>query len=170
MSPGVTKARQKSLSDKLDITNNQLQASTSKVSQLGKRRRELESKVCELQKALNEKKDEFSDTAYIEILSKSEALPTSIFDLYAKKVKVCETNGNSIYIPKQAYSEDVKTFSLTLFSYSRKAYDYVRSKLENCLPSVSTIKKWLDKVDGSAGFSEQALQQLQLLVQEHKKR
>ena len=89
-------------------------------------------------------------------MSKSEALPTSIFDLYAKKVKVCETNGNSIYIPKQAYSEDVKTFSLTLFSYSRKAYDYVRSKLDNCRPSVSTIKKWLDKVDGSAGFSEQA--------------
>ena len=55
-----------------------------------------------------------------------------------------------------------------MFSYSKKSYEYVRETLEHALPSISTIRNWLNKVDGSPGLSSQAFQQLKKMVEEKK--
>ena len=53
-----------------------------------------------------------------------------------------------------------------LYSNSRKAYFYVRELFDDALPAESTIKLWLNKVDGSPGFNQQALDKIKQMVQE----
>ena len=137
------------------------------MSHLGKRTRKLENGLTELQDTLQEQKNLFSDSAFLDIMSKSYDLPREVFNCFASKLRLCDSdNGSTLFKPKKSYSDEIKTFSITLFSYSRKAYDFVREKFENCLPSVSAIKKWLNKEDGSAGFSEKALEQIKMKAQE----
>ena len=62
----------------------------------------------------------------------------------------------------------MQKFSLTLFSYSRKAYEYLRETMENCLPHPSTIIRWLRKIDGSPGLCDQSFKQLKGIVEEKK--
>ena len=69
-------------------------------------------------------------------------------------------------MPVKGYSEEIKQFSVTLFTYSKKAYEYVRESMDNCLPSVSTIQNWLNKVDSEPGFSQQALRKLEAMAAE----
>ena len=73
---------------------------------------------------------------------------------------------SGVYYPKQAYSDNIKKFAVTLFSYSKKAYEYVRDSLNGILPSISSIRRWLNKIDGSPGFNEQALNQLSFIVRQ----
>lgn len=56
------------------------------------------------------------------------------------------------------YSENIRCFALTLYFYSPKAYSYVRKKFgKQFLPHPSTMRKWYEVVDGSPGFSKEAL-------------
>ena len=55
---------------------------------------------------------------------------------------------------RNAYSEEVKTFSRTLNFYSNRGYEYVRSKLDKKLPHVSTLRRWYFSVNGLPGFNE----------------
>jgi hypothetical protein len=48
------------------------------------------------------------------------------------------------------YSDEIKTFALTVHYYSPKTYNYLRSKF--ILPSSRTIRKWLESVDCEPGF------------------
>ena len=57
------------------------------------------------------------------------------------------------------YTEDIKEFSLTLYFYSPKAYEYVRSIIP--LPNPSLIRKWSSSVDCEPGFLQEAFQSLQ---------
>ena len=66
------------------------------------------------------------------------------------------------------YHPTLKAFALTLQFYSTKAYEYVRKTFGLGLPSVSTIRRWLRSVDGSAGFNEEALLSLERKVNEAK--
>ena len=158
------------LFEKIDDLEYRLECANLKVKHLGNRKRKLENDLNELQDTLQEHKNQFSDAAFLDIMSKSYSLPAKIFECFSNKVRVCDSDaGSSSFYPKTSYSDEIKTFCLTLFSYSRKAYDFVRDKFENCLPSVSAIKKWLNKVDGSAGFSEKALNQIKLKVQDKEK-
>ena len=56
----------------------------------------------------------------------------------------------------------LKAFALTLDLqyYSSKAYEYVRETFSLGLPHLVTIRKWCSRVDGRAGFSEEALRSL----------
>lgn len=56
------------------------------------------------------------------------------------------------------YSDEVKKFALTLQFYSAKGYNFLRRYF--VLPHPSTIRTWASAVDGSAGFTEQAFNQL----------
>ena len=66
------------------------------------------------------------------------------------------------------YHPTLKVLALTLQFYSTKAYEYVRKTFGLGLPSVSTIRRWLRSVDGSAGFNEEALLSLERKVNEAK--
>lgn len=48
------------------------------------------------------------------------------------------------------YSALIKQFALTLFFYSPRAYNFVRSQL--CLPHDSMFRKWLSNTDIQPGF------------------
>lgn len=69
---------------------------------------------------------------------------------------------------RQKYSAKLRCFALTLNFYSAKAYAYVRAKFNNSLPHPATITKWLQSIDGSPGFTTEALQALTIKVQQAK--
>lgn len=55
------------------------------------------------------------------------------------------------------YTKDIRSFALTLHFYSPKAYKYVRETWKNMLPGISTLRSWYQNIDGSPGFTQQAL-------------
>lgn len=59
---------------------------------------------------------------------------------------------------------------MTLNFYSPKAYMYVREKFNNTLPHPSTISKWYRSINGSPGFTQEALNALSLKVLEAKEK
>ena len=92
---------------------------------LRKRKASLETNVIKLKEALKNVKSEFSEKAYRSICDQASGIPEKVFKLYENKVRVKETgNNNGIYYPKQPYCDEIRKFSLTLFSYSKKAYNY----------------------------------------------
>lgn len=67
---------------------------------------------------------------------------------------------------KGKYSPKLRSFALTLYFYSPKAYNYVRKTWNNLLPAPSTIRKWYQVVDGSPGFTQEALDAIALRSKE----
>ncbi|CAH1981442.1 unnamed protein product [Acanthoscelides obtectus] len=67
---------------------------------------------------------------------------------------------------KEKYSAEPRRFALTVHFYSKKAYNYVRTKLNKILPHTSTITKSYATVNGSPGFLTEALQALKIKVTE----
>lgn len=65
---------------------------------------------------------------------------------------------------------ELRRFALTLNFYSRKAYNYVRMKLNKILPHTSTLSKWYSTIDGSPGFLKEALEALKNKVCEAKEK
>ena len=143
-----------------------LNNSNRNVFNLRKRKLSLESKVTTLQNALREERSEFDDATYFSILAKADAIPYAVINSYATKLRKCEEK-KSVYIERN-YSEEIRKFAITLFSYSKRSYEYVRETMGKCLPAISTIRKWLDKVDGSPGFNNHALAKLREIVEQKK--
>lgn len=69
---------------------------------------------------------------------------------------------------ERTYSEDIRTFCLTLHYYSPRAYNYVRSKFNNHLPSITAIRNWYASVNASPGFENDALDILKKKANEFK--
>lgn len=55
------------------------------------------------------------------------------------------------------YDEQFRSFALTLHYYSPRAYEYVRSKFNLCLPHAKTITKWYGAINGKPGITLEAL-------------
>lgn len=66
---------------------------------------------------------------------------------------------------KRKYSLELRKFAITLNFFSPKAYDYVRTKFDTCLPHSSTIGKWLQTIDASPGFTSESFKTLEKHVQ-----
>lgn len=66
------------------------------------------------------------------------------------------------------YDESIRTFALTLHSFSPRAYNYVREKFNSNLPATCTIKKWYanSSANGEPGISKESLETLTKLVEE----
>jgi hypothetical protein len=62
------------------------------------------------------------------------------------------------------FSKRVMIFCLTLAGYSSKAYRYLRTVVNNCVPSQETLRKYRNKVDGSPGFSVAAFRMIERKV------
>lgn len=69
--------------------------------------------------------------------------------------QIMKSNKNGCIIRKK-YSAELRTFALTLNFYSTKAYNYARKTFQTCLPSIKTISKWYQTVDGKPGFTKEA--------------
>lgn len=54
------------------------------------------------------------------------------------------------------YPPELRAFALTLHYYSTAAYEYVRSKFNNALPSQCTLREWYKSVNGDPGFTSEA--------------
>lgn len=57
---------------------------------------------------------------------------------------------------QRQYSDDIKTFSLTVYFHSPAAYRFLRTRMT--LPHERTLARWLMKTDGSPGFTDASLQ------------
>lgn len=69
---------------------------------------------------------------------------------------------------QKTYSEDVRSFCLTLHYYSPRAYNYVRSKFENHLPSRCTMRNWYSSINAAPGFTTEAFDLLRKKANEYK--
>ena len=152
------------MSARMDALITNVESNKEQLKNLRKRKPKLENSVIKLQKSLEAIKDKVSDEVYYTLDSMAAGLPKDLLDSYTHKVKV--TTEGSTYYPGKSYSEEIRKFALTLYGYSKKSYNFVRESMDKCLPSESTIKNWLSKVDASAGFSTQALSQLKSIVKQ----
>lgn len=61
---------------------------------------------------------------------------------------------------QRSYDGDVRTFCLTLHFYSPRAYNYVREKFNNNLPSISAVRNWYASLNASPGFTSESFDAL----------
>jgi hypothetical protein len=69
-------------------------------------------------------------------------------------------------VKRKLYSNELRTFAVTLNFYSAKAYSYVRQHFDLCLPHESTIRRWYSAVKANTGFTEEAFKTLEIKVKE----
>ena len=67
------------------------------------------------------------------------------------------------------YSPELKSFALTLFLYSAKAYEFVMKTLNVALPSHSQIRRWYRKVAVDPGFTWPAFNALKVKAENAQK-
>jgi len=68
--------------------------------------------------------------------------------------------GMSKRLPKcRKYSPELRSFALTLHYYSPRAYKFVRSKFDTCLPHTKTICKWYKSIHIERDFIQNHLNQ-----------
>lgn len=72
--------------------------------------------------------------------------------------------------PREKYPAEVRRFCLGLFSYSARAYEYVRKSFHNHLPGTSTIKLWFANSDirGEEGIQDDQMERLRRIVEDFK--
>lgn len=56
------------------------------------------------------------------------------------------------------YAPELRRFALTLHYYSPRAYNYVRQKLNNCLPHAKTLSTWYTSIKGEPGINSESLE------------
>lgn len=71
---------------------------------------------------------------------------------------------------KEKYPKKVRHFCLGLYSYSVRAYEYVRMTFHNHLPGINTIKCWFSNSDirGEEGIQEDQMNRLRKTAEEFK--
>lgn len=77
----------------------------------------------------------------------------------------CLRFGNSY----KKYSPNIRLFAFTLYFYSPKAYEYLRSVFNLNLPSPRTLRSWLSNIDSSPGFTDSAFDALKEKVEKAQK-
>lgn len=68
---------------------------------------------------------------------------------------------------ERMYSEEIRAFCLTLHYHSPRAYNYIRTKFDNHLPSISTIQKWYASIKSLPGFINESFEILEKKVNEY---
>lgn len=81
-----------------------------------------------------------------------------------EKLLECLASGRN----QRSYDEEVRSFCLTLHFYSARAYNYVRSKFNNNLPAVTTMRNWYASLNASPGFTLEAFEILKQKAERHK--
>ena len=134
-------------SNDTEISNKQLK---SKIRNLQRQLRRCKSKIANMSDVIDSLEQNL--TVKTEIADRLRAsfdkLQLSIFNNTKNNTTICPCG--------RRYTDDVKEFSLTLYFYPPKAYEYVRSIIP--LPNPSLIRKWSSSVDCELGFLQEAFQ------------
>lgn len=64
------------------------------------------------------------------------------------------------------YSNELRSFAVTLHYYSPRAYQFVREAFSNRLPHPQSVIRWYRSVDGDPGITSEAMTALQIKVLE----
>ena len=81
---------------------------------------------------------------------------TDILQSFSESNNIFKRIMHAKRVPRQ-YEEQFRAFALTLHYYSPRAYEYVRSKFNFCLPHPKTISKWYGSIHGEPGIITEAL-------------
>lgn len=98
------------------------------------------------------------ETLEIEANSKSNVLntlPKGVDAFTAEFLQRFCDNGSRESITQDKYPSALRSFASTLYLYSPKAYNFIRSKLSRALPHESTIRAWCTTADGETSFTEE---------------
>lgn len=68
------------------------------------------------------------------------------------------------------YPAELRSFALTLNFFSSSAYSYVRSYFGKALPHPRTLSKWYGSVDGTPGYTAEALRAIKIKAQIEKEK
>ena len=128
--------------------------------------KKLKSKIRNLQQQLRRCKKKMKNMAdIINDLQENLLIETKIadnlhatFDMLQLSIFYNTKNNTSTSPCGRRYTDDIKEFALTLYFYSPKAYQYVRSIIP--LPNPSLIRKWSSSVECEPGFLKEAFQSL----------
>lgn len=72
----------------------------------------------------------------------------------------------NVNVRKSKYPPALRSFAITLYFYSPKAYKYVRSKFCNALPDPRTLRSWYSSVNCEPGFTSESFLALQNKISE----
>ena len=88
--------------DKADELATKLQHTAMKVTNLRKRKLDLENQVTSLENALNAEKERFNSSTYYDLLSKASEIPSAIFKSYGQTVRKChdDDDGEKVIVLK----------------------------------------------------------------------
>lgn len=134
--------------------SNVVKSKNKKLRQLRDSNRRLKRKIISMASLLSELEKKSLITA--ENLCMLDSLGVKCKEII--KRQILERKSGTII--RNKYSPQLRTFALTLNFYSTKAYNYVRSTFNTCLPSPKTLGKWYRSVDGRAGFTQEAFEVL----------
>ena len=128
---------------------------------------QLKSKIRNLQQQLRGCKSKIANMSdLITSLEQNLIVKTEIadrlhaaFDTLQLSILDNAKNNTTISPCGRRYIDDIKEFARTLYFYSTKAYEYVRSIKP--LPNPSLNRKWSSSLDCEPGFLQEAFQSLQ---------
>ena len=127
--------------------------SGNKTNLLRNRKRKLEKKVFDLESVVRQHVSQSVGESTLEDLCKKASKVTAAFmTSVSKKIKFAESANNH---PREAYSQDMRQFSLSLHNISPSAYRYIRENMEYALPDESTLRRWMCRIDCSPGLQLQ---------------
>lgn len=149
----------------------------SKYFKLETRLKSKTKQIINLKKQLNRKMEKISSITEILKKLKNERLVDEecekVLKYSAKEVPVAlfkryASNESLDQVSRREYSKEIKTFAHTLHFYSPKAYNYVREVFRCALPHQETVRGWYLKVDGTPGFTQQALSAIKMKANSYK--
>ena len=93
-------------------------------------------------------------------------------DMLLSVIKVCLFYFQQQNRPRKKqghrFSDVVKAFALTVFYYSPRAYNFLRTVF--CLPSVSSLRDYNSSVDSSPGFCATVFDFLKVTLRQNQER
>ena len=149
----VTSPDKKTLKRKLAASEMTVIRCRKRIKVLLQNKRRLKKKNAELKNVITDlKRKDMISSSSVDVL---ETASGGVSDLLKRQI----AKAGDHPMPKK-YSAALRSFALTLHFYSPRAYHYVRTSFDTCLPHPRTIAKWYQNVDGKPGFTERAFQAL----------
>lgn len=137
-----------------------------KIIKMQKRKlNQLQKKVSSFRDVINQLRKSVKVQVSEACLRSLESIDDSGIQEFLQRVM---NNSQSNSISKMQYPPALRSFALTLFYYSPKAYNYVRDKMNSALPAPSTLRSWYNSIDGEAGFTTESFEALSRKVEEAK--
>ena len=140
---------QKELKRRLDKANDVIIADKKKIKVLKNYKRRKIHTISSLTEIIQELKNKIflSESASEKLNELGSKVPVELF----KRLIEDSDHGT---LSRKEYSEELKSFSLTLQFYSGKGYNYVRERFLKSLPHENTIHRWYSTVQAATGVKQ----------------